>query len=243
MKKKFFLSALIVLCGFGMPASATASSSAEASPDMLPPLKTKIKIPLIIIDPGHGGEDHGTVSRSGLTEKEVVLDMALRTEKYLKQIGFEVLMTRTTDQFIRLEDRVTFCEERRGDLFLSIHANSAPNKQAVGFETFFHSPNMDVKGIEKYGGFLTYLSLDSKQKKSLKLAKLVQSEMEELTLAQNRGIKMAKFHVLKYSPVPAVLVETGFLSNPTEASLLNAPDYRDKIALALAQSIRRYCRW
>ncbi len=243
MKKKFLQLALIGFCIFWVPVSARASSSAEASPSMLPPLKTKIKIPVIIIDPGHGGEDYGTTSRSGLTEKEVTLDMAHRTQKYLEQIGFEVFMTRTSDEFIRLEDRVKFCEEHCGDLFVSIHANSAPNKQAAGFETFFHSPNEERKGIEKYGGFLTYLSLDSKQKKSLKLAKIVQSEMATVTQAENRGIKMAKFHVLKYSPVPAVLVETGFLSNPEEAARLNAPDYRNKIALALTQSIRRYCRW
>lgn len=230
--------------GFFMPTSAIGESSAEASPDFfLPPLKNKITIPLIVLDPGHGGDDHGATSFSGIMEKDVTLDIAHRTRKYLIQMGFKVLMTRTEDEFIELSDRVKICDEHQGDLFLSIHANAASNKQATGFETFFHSPSKKTKGIEKYGGFFTYLSLDSKQKKSLKLAKLVQTEIKKATQAENRGIKMAKFHVLRRSPVPAVLVETGFLSNKEEAQQLNTSDYRNKIAFALAQSVRRYCRW
>lgn len=242
--RNYLLIGLIGLLGFLMPTTTFAGSPAEASPEhFIPPLKKKIKIPIVIIDAGHGGDDYGTTSDLGILEKDVTLDVAHRTEKYLKQMGFEVRMTRTEDKFIRLSDRVRFSENHQGDLFLSIHANAAPNKKATGFETFFHSPNKEAKGIEKYGGLFTYLSLSSKQKKSLKLAKLVQSELSKATQAENRGIKMAKFHVLRNSSVPAVLVEAGFLSNEGEAKLLNTSDYRNKIARALAQSVRRYCRW
>ncbi len=232
---------LIALSCLTMPLALMADDS--LSPNLVPPLKKKMKIPTIVIDPGHGGQDHGATSSSGILEKKVCLDIANRTTELLKQMGFEVVMTRTDDQFIPLGDRVKFCEQHQGDLFVSIHANAAPNKKATGFETFVLSPNKEAKGIEKYGGFFTYLSLNSRGKKSLKLAKLVQAEMLKSTGSENRGIKMAKFRVLHQKRVPAVLVETGFLSNKEEASNLNSPEYCDRIASALAKSVRRYCRF
>jgi len=166
-----------------------------------------------------------------------------KTRKVLESLGFQVVMTRTDDRFIPLGERVDICKASSGDLFLSIHANSAPNKKASGFETFFLSPNKRGTGIEKYKGFLTYLKLSSNTRKSFKIAKLVQFEMTQKTGGIDRGIKMAHFHVLRNSPVPAILVETGFLSNKEEAAALTRGDYRNKVAIALANSVRRYNNW
>lgn len=241
MKRIFFLFIFLFVLFF-KPAFLLSGSSHDF-PDLLPPLKKKIKIPVVVIDAGHGGNDYGATAKSGLMEKEVTLDIAHRTRKYLESIGFKVVMTRNDDKFIPLKERVRICENVEGDLFLSIHANAASNLEAVGFETFFLSPNKKGSGIEKYGGLLTYLALPSVSKKSCKWAKIVQEEMAGFTGGVDRGIKMARFHVLRHSKVPAVLVETGFLSNLRESAALATSAYRSKVALALAQSVRRFKRW
>jgi len=242
MKRVLFLLSAIVFLSTNIHLLAEENLSAS-SKLLLPPLKKKIKIPVIVIDPGHGGNDHGAKAESGLKEKDVVLDIAQKTRNVLQSLGFQVVMTRSDDRFIPLSERVEICKASSGDLFLSIHANSAPNKKASGFETFFLSPNKRGTGIEKYKGFLTYLKLSSNTRKSFKIAKLVQFEMTQKTGGIDRGIKMARFHVLRNSLVPAILVETGFLSNEEEAAALSSEDYRNKVAIALANSVRRFNNW
>lgn len=215
------------------------SGSSPLKDSMHPPLKKQVKIPIIVLDPGHGGEDFGAVSESGLKEKEVALDIALRTREYLEYLGFTVILTRSDDRFVSLEERARIRRESDADLFVSIHANAAANKDATGFETFLLSPHKGANGIEKYG-FLTYFALSSVGKRSLSLARIIQKEMAEKTGSFDRGVKMAKFRVLKETHVPGVLVETGFLTNRGEAAALASQDYRSKVALALAKSVQRF---
>jgi len=204
-----------------------------------PPFKKQVKIPIIVLDPGHGGEDFGAVSEEGLKEKEVTLDIAQKTRECLEHLGFVVILTRTADEYVSLQDRARMCREMEGDLFVSIHANAAANKEATGFETFLVSPNPNFRGIEKYG-FFTYFSLNSVGRKSLSLAKMIQKEMVAITGGVDRGVKLAQFRVLRETEVPGVLVETGFLSNKAEALALADNSYRTKVALALAKSVQRF---
>lgn len=167
----------------------------------------------VVIDAGHGGHDRGARSVSGLNEKDLALDVALRLKPLLERRGFRVIMTRDSDRFIPLGDRVRFSNRRRNSIFVSIHFNHARRRGAAGIETFYFSRN------------------------SHRLAANVQREVLRVYRAQDRGVKHARFHVLRENNRPAILAELGFVSNAEENRLIQNPAHRQRLAAALARGI------
>ncbi len=211
----------------------------------------------IVLDAGHGGWDLGTVGREGLVEKDVVLDVTQRLGKLLQQrLGVDVVFTRTTDDYLPLEQRADVANQAQADLFVSVHANYSNSANARGVETyysnFFAAPGS--KEIEKRenGGdvkpptvSLSANALQEKIQESRHLAASVQRSLYT-TLApkspdiRNRGIKDAAFVVLTGTTMPAILTEISFVSSPADERNLQSESYREQIAEALYKGIARY---
>jgi N-acetylmuramoyl-L-alanine amidase len=218
------------------------------------------RIKKIIIDPGHGGKDPGTCSPSGLKEKDIVLDVALRVAKALREKpGYEVILTRDRDVFIPLEERTAMANAKEADLFLSIHVNAAPNHEARGIETYVLdlASNKDAmrlaamenatsaKQISDLQSILLDLMQNSKIKESLKLAGLVQEEMvsglnKKFSAVSNLGVKKAPFVVLIGAQMPAILTEIAFLSNPEEERRLKDDAYLAGVANHISDGVAQY---
>ncbi|BCS33598.1 hypothetical protein TBR22_A28250 [Luteitalea sp. TBR-22] len=215
----------------------------------------------IVIDPGHGGHDVGSLGE-GIREAELVLDVALRLEKLLKQEpGIDVVMTRRTDEFIELEERTRIANRQNADLFLSIHANSSRRKTAQGVETFIlnFANNSDAEEVaarenaiakgsmRQLPDIVKAITLNNKLDESRDLAELVQGNLvsrlrkSEADLP-DRGIKQAPFVVLIGASMPSVLCEIGFVSTPEEGRRLKTAAYRQEIAEALRDGLLRYQR-
>ena len=172
---------------------------------------------LIVVDAGHGGKDPGALGVAGNHEKDYTLAVANKVVALLKQYPeFQVVPVRTTDVFYELSERVAIANELEADLFLSIHANSFPKPTTGGTETFYYNAN------------------------SKTFAQLVHKHLQGATQFPDRGVKASGFYVIKNTKMPAVLTETGFLSNPQENALLTSPAFQDKIAKALVAAIREY---
>jgi N-acetylmuramoyl-L-alanine amidase len=214
----------------------------------------------IIIDPGHGGKDPGTCSPSGLKEKDIVLDVALRVAKALREKpGYEVILTRDRDVFIPLEERTAIANAKEADLFLSIHVNAAPNHEARGIETYVLdlASNKDAmrlaamenatsaKQISDLQSILLDLMQNTKINESLKLAGLVQEEMvsglnKKFNAVSNLGVKKAPFVVLIGAQMPAILTEIAFLSNPEEEKRLKDDAYLAGVASHISGGVAQY---
>jgi len=220
-----------------------------------------LKINRVVLDPGHGGHDQGTEGVKGLLEKDLVLDVAQRLGKLIEdRMGAEVIYTRTDDTFIPLEGRTELANEKKADLFLSIHANSSPVPRIAGVETFYlnltGSPDaMDVAARENAASQLSIfelqdiirkITLHDKSTESQELGRRLQAALYAFSSrnipAKDRGIKSAPFLVLKGALMPSALVEIGFLTNTREEALLKKSDYRDKLAEALYKGIFAYAQ-
>jgi N-acetylmuramoyl-L-alanine amidase len=222
----------------------------------------KNRFDIIIIDPGHGGENSGAVGSKGLKEKDVVLDIALRLEKLLKDAGKEnmkVYLTRRGDYFVPLEQRSLFANQKGGDLFVSIHANGAKRKKASGTEIYFlaQANNDEARAVaalensailfERPEGtqvdtsVLDFILMDMLQTEFLKessdLAQMIHDRMKSSLNIPSRGVDQAGFFVLNKTYMPSVLVETAFITNPEEEKLLNKGTFRQKVAEAICQAI------
>ncbi len=215
----------------------------------------------IVIDPGHGGHDTGALG-DGIRESELVLDIALRLEKLLKQEpGIDVVMTRRTDQFIELEERTRIANRHNADMFLSIHANSSRRRTAQGVETFVLNfantsdaeevaarENAIAKGsMRQLPDIVKAITLNNKLDESRDLAEMVQTNLVtrlRRTDAElpDRGIKQAPLVVLIGASMPSVLAEVGFVSTPAEGRRLKGSAYRQDIAEALRDGVLRYQR-
>ncbi len=174
---------------------------------------------VIVLDAGHGGKDPGT-NGNGLDEKEIVLDVSQRLQKLLEDADFTVLLTRDDDTFIKLGERVEFANKNNADAFISIHVNSAASTSANGTETYWNK---------------NYSGEDSK-----KLAEEIQAKLIEKLKTFNRGVKEANFQVIKYTEMPSVLVELGFVSNKKDADLLAKDEFREKYAQAIFEGIESF---
>ena len=176
----------------------------------------------IVIDPGHGGTDPGA-SGFGLKEKDVVLDTGLRLQKLLNQTPLNVKMTRSTDVFLELSERVTFAQNAKADAFVSIHAN-AFNGSASGSETYYYGRAATNPNIEK----------------SKSLAGYIQERLVVAMGTKDRGVKHGDYHVLRENTMPAVLVELGFIDNASDNEKLASTTYRQKAAQAIYYGILDY---
>jgi len=219
-----------------------------------------LKIGRIVIDPGHGGHDTGTVGPTGLREKDVVLDVGLRLGKLLeRKAGCEVVMTRSDDTFIPLEERTAIANAKAADLFVSIHANASSDRSARGIETYYlnftSSPEAlqvaarenatSQESLHQLQDLIKKIALTEKIEESEEFARQVQKEVHrhtaQLTGNQpDRGVKKAPFVVLIGANMPSVLAEISFLTNPRDEKLLRRSDYREKIAEALYEGILDY---
>ncbi len=213
----------------------------------------------IVIDAGHGGHDPGAKGK-GVTEAELVLDIALRLRALLEKIpGVEVILTRSTDEFIPLPERTALANREGADLFLSIHANASSIAQARGIETYFlnFANSMGAAAVaarenaasgqamNALPDFVKAIALNNKLDESRDFATAVQHSMVDRLRGQNRtlkdlGVKQAPFVVLIGAAMPSVLAEISFVTNPQEAKLLKSNAYRQKIAEALLAAIRKY---
>lgn len=200
----------------------------------------------ILLDPGHGGKDHGTQNTTlKLQEKQMTLDLALRLEKILKKKGFRVSLTRRSDCFVSLDKRPEKAKTLKADLFISLHFNAVEGdaaKHIKGIETYI----LPGKNQASSGRSI----LEDRDKQSYPgnshnawnafLAYCLHTHVVDGLKALDRGIKKARFVVLKDLPCPGVLVECGFLSNLEEAKHIASPKHRDKLAHALAEGILTY---
>lgn len=196
----------------------------------------------IFIDAGHGGKDNGAFNKNlGLKEKSVVLDVAIRLGKILRQNGYRVTYSRTSDQFVELSDRTERANKVRANIFLSIHCNAA-TPSVTGIETYSMTPRSMPSTSSKtfsssdnaYHAGNTYDGWDQL------LSYYIQRDLISATDSNDRGVKRARFVVLRGSNMPSSLVEIGFLSNNSEAKKLATAKYRQRIADSLANSIMRY---
>ncbi|MGH9640836.1 MAG: N-acetylmuramoyl-L-alanine amidase, partial [Terriglobales bacterium] len=210
----------------------------------------------IVLDPGHGGWDLGTVGREGLVEKDLVLDVTRRLGKLLHdRLGSEVMFTRTADDYLPLEQRADFANHAQADLFVSVHANYSSSATARGVETYytnrFASPgaketdNQAVTSAQLRPASLSATGLQEKTEESRRLAASVQRSLYATLSAKSpdirdRGIKDAAFVVLTGTTMPAILTEISFVSSPTDEHNLQSETYRQQIAEALFKGIARY---
>lgn len=219
-----------------------------------------LKIGKIVIDPGHGGHDTGTIGPNGLEEKDLVLGVGKRLGKLLQsRMGAEVIYTRQDDTFIPLETRTAIANEQQADLFVSIHANSSSDRDARGVETYYlnFTSNADAlevaarenavsdKSIHELQDLVKKIALKEKIEESREFASDVQQALHTGLAAKSpairdRGVKKAPFIVLIGANMPSILAEISFVSNPTDAHKLETAEYRQRIAESLYRGISRY---
>jgi N-acetylmuramoyl-L-alanine amidase len=213
----------------------------------------------IVIDPGHGGHDPGAQGK-GISEADLVLDVSLRLEKLLRTVpGMEVILTRRTDEFIALPERTAIANREGADLFLSIHANASRNPSARGIETYFLNfannqsaaavaARENAESAQAMGALPDYvkaIALNNKLDESRDFAAMVQKAMVARLRGGNKalrdlGVKQAPFVVLIGAAMPSVLAEISFVTNAQDARLLKSGAYRQRIAEALFNAIRKY---
>ena len=186
--------------------------------------------PTVVIDVGHGGTDLGARNHQPYCEeKKLCLSTARLVRKHLEQLGYHVVMTRQTDSFIPLPQRVEIAKQAQGNIFVSIHYNSSRNQEPEGVEVFFYESSEN----------------QNRTFASKKLANSILTSVIQKTMATSRGVKKGNFHVIRETKMPAVLVEGGFISNEKERALLKTHNYQDKIARGIADGVHHYfkTRW
>ncbi len=219
-----------------------------------------LKIGRIVIDPGHGGHDSGTLGPDGIEEKDVVLDVSLRLGRLLKQrLGADVIFTRSDDTFIPLETRTAIANKAQADLFVSVHANSSPDPSARGVETYYlnftSSPEslelaarenaVSQQSIHQLSDLVKKIALHDKIDESREFASDVEKYLYDGLDQGNpglkdRGVKQAPFVVLIGANMPSILAEISFLTNPDDERQLRDPNYRQRIAESLYRGVARY---
>lgn len=252
---------VLVLATLTLLLLLAASTAAQGAPAKMTRVKT------VVIDPGHGGENDGALSVDGTHEKHITLAIALRVEAILTaKSDATVHLTRRDDRFVGLRERTRFANEVGADVFLSIHCNSEPGHGARGIETFLLSPDASdeeaarlvafenlrmaaevaadaaTKEDQEVSTLLKDLELASAQSDSEPLAALVLERLVSRTGGHSRGVKQAPFAVLKEAEMPAIVIEVGFLSNPSESQELQTDQRQEQIAQAIVEAILRFDR-
>ena len=219
-----------------------------------------LKVAKIVIDPGHGGHDTGTIGPGGLREKDLALDVGLRLKALIEQeLGSRVIMTRGDDTFIPLEERTAIANRSGADLFISIHANASRDHSARGIETYYlnftsNSEALEVaarenatssESVHQLQDLIKKIALTEKIEESHEFAREVEREFHDRMAKsgfqqRDRGVKKAPFVVLIGANMPSILTEISFLTNPRDEKHLKRQEYRQKIAAALYQGLIRY---
>jgi N-acetylmuramoyl-L-alanine amidase len=243
------------------PVAVEAAQEAEhyAAPRAMSPAAFPLEVRKIVLDPGHGGADPGAKTATGLWEKDITLDVAVRLKALLVEAGFDVLMTRERDETISLRERAQFANYQRSDVFVSIHFNALATRSYRGLETYHLGATTD-KRIERLAGsenqgsgysladfkrLLEGVYTHVRQQDSKQLAEHVHRGLATRLLKGNpnikdSGVKPAPFLVLVATEMPGILAEISYVSNEEDARLLAEPGYRQEIARALFQGLRDY---
>ena len=241
------------------PPAPPAPASSARSGDYSLARQLGLRVARVVIDPGHGGHDPGAQA-NGVTEAELVLDVALRLEKLLQQVpGLEVVLTRRTNEFVPLEERTAIANRENADLFLSIHANAHKQAGVRGIETYFlnFASNPEAEAVaarenatslQTMGtlpAIVKAIALNNKLAESKEFATLLQSQLvrrmrTQSAATKDHGVKQAPFVVLIGAQMPSVLTEIAFVTNRPEAGLLKQNPYRQHIAQALKDAVVRY---
>jgi N-acetylmuramoyl-L-alanine amidase len=230
-----------------------------AWPERFSPGRTAIDV--VVIDPGHGGDNLGSIGPGGYTEKEANLEISRRLKERIERAGLEVFLTRNEDMSLDLERRTEIANSVEADLFISIHTNGYRSNEARGFEVYFLSPALSEHektvatrenagaDISLYGGSgsddeIAFILWDAAQNEfiveSSDLAQLVNEQMSLKLTIPNRGVKQGDFVVLTGAYLPAILVETAFITNPNDEQLLRDPAFQETIAEAIAAGVVRF---
>jgi len=244
-----------------LPAETRREEPALSEKKAKPAKKPLIaKIRRIVVDPGHGGHDSGAIGPSGIMEKDVVLSIGLKLRDLLQdELGLDVVMTRSSDVFIPLEERTAIANKVNADLFVSVHANAALNRNASGIETYYLNLAKTEKAaqlaakengtsLEKVSvlqAILFDLMANYKLNDSAHLAEEIQKSLHKKAHGRhadvkNLGVKQGPFYVLVGATMPSILVETAFLSNPQEEARLKDTSYQQMTAEGIMEGIRGY---
>lgn len=248
------------------PPASTGKNSRQKQSKISPGSLAKqlaLGVSKIVIDPGHGGRDYGAPGYyKGVHEKKVVLALAKKlAQKIRSELACTAVLTRETDKYLTLEERTAIANTKNADLFISIHTNSARDKRAYGLETFFLNLATDdeairvaafenatsEKNISDLQTILTDLMQNAKINESSRLAAHVQSELSShmkktYSKIKSKGVKQAPFYVLLGAQMPAILIETSFISNPRECKRLMDPRYQDKLCEGIVRGIKAYIK-
>ena len=245
-----------------MPVLKAGSKEAKIPPGALAK-QLALGVSRIVIDPGHGGRDYGAPGfQKGIYEKDITLKLARRLAKKIREeLGCEVIMTRNSDRYLSLEERTAIANTKNADLFISIHANAAKDSRAYGIETFFLNLATDndailvaarenatsTKNISDLESILSDLMQNAKINESSRLAVDVQRSMtrvlgDHYSRVRGKGVKQAPFYVLLGAQMPAILIETSFISNPRECRRLMSTAYQDRMSEAIVYGIKEYIR-
>ncbi len=237
----------------------------NVSSDLLKKLKDdreKWLIDKIVIDPGHGGRDPGTIGVRGTYEKDVVLGIAKKLKKLLeKKLKVQVFMTRDNDTYVSLEKRTHFANEKQAKLFISIHANWNRNSKIRGASTYFlglaksdeaveiaqrenevikYDDGVQTSGLSEENIILATMAQNAYNKESQDLADMIQESIAKHTGLRNRGIKQAGFYVMVGASMPNVLIETAFMSNAKEERQLKSSSFQQKMAQGIYESVKEF---
>ncbi len=243
--------AVLLLVWFAPSARA---SNAAAAPAL------QVRFATVVVDAGHGGDDHGAQGPGGLLEKNLVLDVARRLAKRLEAQGLRVVMTRDADRFVPLADRTRIANDARADLFVSIHANASSLGGVHGIETFFASLDASDEsaralaqrenlafgeaaaqaGADPVLAILGDLLATEHLADAQEFARMAQRRLATAEASRSRGVKQAPFVVLMGVQMPAVLVEVGFLTNAREAGRLGGESERERLAAGLAAAVAAF---
>lgn len=198
--------------------------------------------PVVVLDPGHGGGDNGATGRRGLKEKDVTLDVALRVQRQLAAAGVAVRLTRGTDKAVELADRSVMARRAGADLFVSIHANSSRNPDSKGIETYLMTAAGHTSTAET-GRAQKALPGNAFDGANMVLAYQLHRSLLNNGATEDRGVKRARFSVLRDAGCPAVLTEIGFISNSREESNMASGEHRERIASGISAGILSYLRY
>ena len=245
--------------------------AAEVPPAVEPPAPAKPlaapsfrpgRIRRVVVDPGHGGHDPGAIGAGRSMEKDIVLAMGLKlAERLRSELGLDVVMTRSTDVFIPLEERTAIANKVNADLFISVHANASLNRGTTGIETYYlnlaktdkakqlaaRENNTTLEKVSVLQGILFDLMANAKINESAHLADEVQKGTwkrvsGKYPAIRNNGVKQGPFYVLVGATMPSILVETAFISNEAEEKNLNDPEYQDTTVEGIVDGVRSYVK-
>lgn len=239
---------------------------ARTQPVPAPTTTRSLRDVVVVLDPGHGGHDPGAIGPRRIAEKNVTLAIASRLKQIIdKQPGMRAVLTRKTDQYVGLRDRLNIARQYNGDVFVSIHADAFINQQSNGASVFALSQRgatseaarwlaekenyselggVNLRGLDDQSGLVRTVLIDLSQTAtigaSMHMGEQVLRNLDTMTTLHNRKVEQARFMVLKSPDIPSILIETGFISNPREEKNLNSPQYQARLTQSIFQGLKRY---